>query len=158
MATSFSKIYENVLPKFKDYNLAKMTDEEIEECLHDYLLSAVSKFHVCRTDLTVDEEQKCFVADLKDIEVEIISNFLVIDYIDSNNIRIPSIMKAHLSSSDFNTYSNANLLDKLMAMRNKYIYENEALLSRYAWLELGESKDESESSLSKLKKAVGKNK
>ena len=36
-------------------------------------------------------------------------------------------------ASNFNSYSPANMLDKLMNMRNKYLSENETLLARYAW-------------------------
>ena len=35
---------------------------------------------------------------------------------------------------DFNAFSSANLLAKLLEMRNTYMEENETLLSRYAWL------------------------
>ena len=59
---------------------------------------------------------------------------MLIEFVDSNYIRVPSILKATLSSSDFNAFSSANLLAKLLEMRNTYMEENETLLSRYAWL------------------------
>lgn len=135
--TLFSTIYANVLPKFKSYEIPQMEVDEIEEHLHDYLSPAASRFHVCRQNLTdVDEENKCFNADLTNIEIEILSNFLVIEYIDSNYIRVPSILKSTLSSTDFHSYSNANLLEKLMAMHDTFLNENEGLLSKYSWLGL----------------------
>lgn len=135
MSTPYEKIYENLLPKFRDYDIPYMTVEEVKETLHDYLIPAISRFHVCRKDLTDrDDLIETFNVELSDMEIEILSNFLLLEYIDSNYVRVPIVLKSHLSSKDFNTYSNANLLDKLMAMHTKFLSENEALLSRYAWL------------------------
>ena len=64
----------------------------------------------------------------------ILSNYLLLEYIDSTYIRTPTLLKVNLSSSDFNAFSPANMLDKLMAMHKTYLSENETLLSRYAWM------------------------
>ena len=134
MATSYEKIYENLLPKFRSYEIPIMTEEEVKEYLHDYLVPAISKFHVCRQDLTDrDDELECFNVDLSDIEIEILSNYTLLEYLDSNYIRTPTLLKVNLSSSDCNTYSPANMLDKLLDMQKRYLAENETLLSRYAW-------------------------
>ena len=135
MATPYEKIYANLLPKFKDYEIPLMTEEEVKLLLNDFIAPAVSKFHVCEKDLTdVDEENECFNEDLSGTEIEILSNFALLEYLDSNYIRTPTILKATLSSSDFNAFSNANLLNKLLEMKNVYRKENETLLSRYAWI------------------------
>ena len=103
--------------------------------LKDYLVPAITRFYVCTKDLSDrDDEVKCFNEELTDDEVEILSNYMLIEFVDSNYIRVPSILKATLSSSDFNAFSSANLLAKLLEMRNTYMEENETLLSRYAWL------------------------
>ena len=69
-----------------------------------------------------------------DTEIEIISNYMLLEFLSSKYIRTPSLLKVSLSSSDFNSYSPANMLDKLLDMKTKYISENETLLSRYAWI------------------------
>ena len=133
--TPYSKLYSNLLPKFKDFNIPLMEINEIEEMLKDYLIPAITRFYVCAKDLSNrDDEIKCFNEELTDDEVEILSNYMLIEFVDSNYIRVPSILKATLSSSDFNAFSSANLLAKLLEMRNTYMEENETLLSRYAWL------------------------
>ena len=76
---------------------------------------------------------------MSDIEIEILSNYLLVEYIDSEYIRTPSLLKVQLPSSDFKVFSPANFLDKLVAMRSKYMSENETLLSRYAWMGAKES-------------------
>lgn len=140
MPTSYEAVYEGSLSKFRSYEIAEMSEEEVKEQLHDYLDAAISKFHVCRKDLSDrDDILERFNCDLNLVEIEILANFCLIEYIDSNYVRIGSVMKMNLTSTDFKACSQANLLEKLMAMRSKYLSENEGLLSRYAWMGLKES-------------------
>ena len=140
MATSYEMIYENLLPKFRSYEIPLMSTEEVKDLLHDFLIPATSRFHVCRKDLkNRDDILQRFNVDLSDIEIEILSNYLLIEYMDSEYIRTPSLLKVQLPSSDFKVFSPANFLDKLMAMHKTYVTENETLLSRYAWMGAKES-------------------
>ena len=135
MPTSYEKIYENLLPKFRSYEIPLMSTEDVKDFLHDFLIPAISRFHVCRKDLNDrDDILQRFNVDLSDIEIEILSNYLLIEYIDSEYIRVPTVLKVSLPSSDFKAFSPANFLDKLMAMHKTYVTENETLLSRYAWM------------------------
>lgn len=140
MYTSYEKLYDNLLPKFCSYEIPLMTAEEVKDYLHDFLIPAISRFHVCRKDLEDrDDILQRFNVELSDIEIEILSNYLLIEYIDSEYIRTPSLLKVQLPSSDFKVFSPANFLDKLMAMHKTYVTENETLLSRYAWMGARES-------------------
>lgn len=140
MATSYEKIYENLLPKFRSYEIPLMSTEEVKDFLHDYLIPATSRFHVCRKDLTNrDDILQRFNVDLSDIEIEILSNYLLLELLDSEYIRVPSLLKMSLPSSDFKAFSKANLIEKLMNMHKTYVSENETLLSRYAWMGARES-------------------
>ena len=134
MPTSYEKLYENLLPKFRSYEIPLMSTEEVKDYLHDFLIPAISRFHVCRKDLNDrDDILQRFNADLSDIEVEILSNYLLIEYIDSEYVITPTLLKVQLPSTDFKSYSSANMLEKLMNMRKTYLSENETLLARYAW-------------------------
>lgn len=140
MPTSYEKLYENLLPKFRSYEIPLMSTEEVKDYLHDFLMPAISRFHVCRKDLNDrDDILQRFNVELSDIEVEILSNYLLIEYIDSEYIRTPTLLKVQLPSSDFRAFSSANFLDKLVVMRTTYTKENETLLSRYAWMGVKES-------------------
>lgn len=135
MSTPYEKIYANLLPKFKSYKIPLMTEEDVKEYLHDYIIPAIAEFHICKKDLTDrDEESECFNCDLSDDEIEILSNFALLEYIDSNYIRVPSLLEVNLTSSDFHAFSPANMLNSLMAMQKTYLEKNETLLSRYAWM------------------------
>lgn len=135
MSTPYERIYENVLSKFKSYEIPLMTEDEVKEYLHDFFIPAISRFHVCRKNLNDrDDILECFNSDLSDIEIEILSNYMLLEYIDSTYVRTPLLLKVNLSSSDFNSYSPANMLSKLTEMQKRYLSENETLLSRYAWM------------------------
>lgn len=135
MPTSYEKLYENLLPKFRSYEIPLMSTEEVKDYLHDFLIPAISRFHVCRKNLNDrDDIIQRFNVDLSDIEIEILSNYLLIEYIDSEYIRTPTLLKVQLPSKDFKAFSPANFLDKLIAMHSTYVKENETLLSRYAWM------------------------
>lgn len=135
MPTSYEKLYENLLPKFRSYEIPLMSTEEVKDYLHDFLIPAISRFHVCRKDLNNrDDILQRFNVELSDTEIEILSNYLLIEYIDSEYVRTPTLLKVQLPSSDFKAFSPANFLDKLMAMHTTYVKENETLLSRYAWM------------------------
>lgn len=140
MPTSYEKLYENLLPKFRSYKIPLMSTEEVKDFLHDFIIPAISRFHVCRKDLNDrDDILQRFNVKLSDIEIEILSNYLLIEYIDSEYIRTPTLLEVQLPSNDFKAFSGANFLDKLVAMRTTYTKENEALLSRYAWMGAKES-------------------
>lgn len=142
MATPYNKIYANVLNKFHSYEIPIMTDDEIEEYLYDFLISAIPKFYICRVDLNdKDDELKEFNNDLSDLEIEILSNYLLLDYLDSTYIRTSTLLKVSLSSNDFHAYSPANMLDKLLSIHSSLLSENEGLLSRYAWLGMKKDKN-----------------
>lgn len=140
MYTPYETLYDRVLIKFRDWDIPQMSEEEVKEYLHDYLVPATAKFHVCRKDLhDRDDIVERFNCELSEVEMDIISNYMLIEYIDSTYIRTPSLLKASMGSSDFKTYSSANMLDKLIAMRKAYIAENESLVMRYAWLGVKDS-------------------
>lgn len=140
MATPYEKIYESLLPKFRSYEIPFMSVDEVKEYLHDFLIPAIAKFHVCRKDLKDrDDILERFNVDLSDNEIEILSNYLLLEYLDSEYVRTPTLLKLALPSTDFKAFSPANMLEKLMNMHKTYLSENETLVSRYAWLGARES-------------------
>ena len=110
-----------------------MSEEQIYNVLSDFLRPAIAAFRGCRQDLSQRNKTR-FQCKLTDIEIEILSNYMVIAYLDSNYIRVPLMLKQTLSSKDFNAFSPANHLGKVMEVREKYRKDNETLLSRYRWI------------------------
>lgn len=140
MSTSYEQIYSSFLSKIQSYDILEMEEDDLKLYLQDYLSIATSNFHVCRQDLSDrDDEQEQFNIELTPVEIEILSNYMVLAYVDSTYVRTPTLLKMTLSSTDFNAFSSANQLTKLTEMQVRFRGENEALVSRYAWLGAEES-------------------
>lgn len=133
MSTPYKVLYDNVLSKIRDYDLNDLEENEIYEILSDYLLPAIVSFRVCKKDLS-DRDSVGFNATLNDTEIEILSNYMVLEYIRGNYIRVPNMMKMQLSSKDFNAFSPANQLDKIQSSADKLLFDTETLVTRYTWL------------------------
>ena len=133
MGTPFTVLYDSVLSKIRDYDFFNMKQDEIYEVLSDYLRPAIAAFRSCKQDISQRTETG-FECTLTDTEVEILANYMTIAYLDSNYIRVPLALKQTLSSKDFNAFSPANHLDKMVEMREKYRKDNETLLVRYSYI------------------------
>lgn len=133
MGTPFTALYDGVLSKIRDYDFFNMKQDEIYEVLSDYLRPAIAAFRSCKQDISqrTDEGFECT---LTDTEIEILTNYMTIAYLDSNYIRVPLALKQTLSSKDFNAFSPANHLEKMIEMREKYRKDNETLLVRYSYI------------------------
>jgi len=141
MGTKYSVLYLSVLSKLKDYDLAKESENNIYEILSDYLRPAIVAFHNCKTDLTIRDTDLInggFNEELSDEEVEILSNFMTINYIDANYLKVPNLLKANLSSVDYRAFSPANQIDKLNDLHKICISDNETLMARYSLIKLQE--------------------
>ena len=133
MGTPFTDLYDSVLSKIRDYDFFNMEQEQVYEILSDYLRPAIAAFRGCKQDISQRTETG-FDCTLTDTEVEILANYMTIAYLDSNYIRVPLALKQTLSSKDFNAFSPANHLDKMVEMREKYRKDNETLLVRYSYI------------------------
>ena len=125
MGTPYTELYESVLSKIKNYDFIHLEEDEVYEILSDYLRPAIAAFRGCRQDLSQRNKVK-FKCKLNDTEIEILSNYMVIEYLDSNYIRA--------ALPDFNAFSPANHLSKAIEVREMYRKNNETLLSRYRWI------------------------
>lgn len=132
MATPYTILYDSVLDKIRDYVFINLEQDDVYSVLQEYIRPAIVKFEECRSDLS-DRDSEEFNIDLTDVEIEILSNFMVVEYLDANYIRIPTMLKSTLTSKDFATYSPANHLDKVQAVRSLYLKENEQLMRNYSY-------------------------
>lgn len=132
--TPYSVLYDAVIAQIKDYVFAEMSDSEVYEILSAYIRPAVVRFQSSKSDLgDRDAVNECFHADLSDAEIEILARFMVVEYLDANYIRVPSLLKSVLTSKDFQLYSPANQLDKMLALRDRYVEENRQLMRDYSY-------------------------
>lgn len=82
MATTYETIYNRALNKITDFELANLPSCDLEEMLHDWLISAIAKFRQCKNDLKDrDEELRRFNIDLEDEEIEILAIMMVREHL-----------------------------------------------------------------------------
>jgi hypothetical protein len=117
LSTQYSLIYDRFLSKITDYDLANLTDQELESTLLKYLRNAVANFKYCTKDLKDrDDALQMFNIDLNEIEQEIIAKLMVIEWVNPY-INTQENIRQVLGSNDYKIYSPANLLDKLLSLR-----------------------------------------
>ena len=115
MATPFQDIYDKFLSLIDDYELAIISDEELDYLLSNYLDRAVSlDFKQCTKDLAnYDKELKQFNEDLTSEEQWIIAYGMVLSWIEPK-IKRERLMRDAISDRDYQESSHANQLKELL--------------------------------------------
>ena len=133
MATPYETIYNRVLSKIEDPTLAMLPEEDLENMLHGYLMSAIAKHRKCEHDLSDrDEELKQFNSDLSDLEQEIISLLMCREWISSQLLSVTNTLQV-FSGKETNYYSQAAHLKELQALDEKYRLEAQQLSRDYTY-------------------------
>ena len=105
-----------VINKIQDFKLAELPAYDLTELCHDWLVSAISKFRKCKSDLSDrDDELAQFNVDLEDSEIEILSIMMVREWLrpQLNSVLLTSQFYGDKESS---FYSQANHIAELRAM------------------------------------------
>lgn len=116
--TSFENIYERFSQKITDFKLLELTDQEIREMMKQWLLSSISKFRRCKSDLSNrDDELEEFNVDLLDIEQEILAELMVGEWLEP---QVNSVLytSQFFGGKEEKFFAQSNQLDKLMALKN----------------------------------------
>lgn len=84
MATSFDSVIDMALIIMRDYKLDSLYEEsedDFKQVMDGYMIKAVPKFKVStHKDLTYDLENREFLEDLDMLEIDILSDWTVIDW------------------------------------------------------------------------------
>lgn len=131
MSTSYDLIFDRFLSKVTDYELAELISSDLELYLIKYLKGAIVDFKYCNVDLSDREDSsKVFNADLSETEQEILSKFMLLHWISPNILRLENIRQS-VGNRDFQLYSGANFLDKLVSLKNGLKVEAESEMIYY---------------------------
>ena len=76
MNTTFKDLYPFFLSKLVDYQYGDLTDDEFDEIMSQYIVSARVRFRQLK-DCVVDTTNKQFNRELTDLEKEILSMWLI---------------------------------------------------------------------------------
>ena len=133
MSTPFKTLFDGVISKLRSTGLPGITEEQLDFMMTDFIRPACVKFTVCRQDLSNRNDlTQQFNITLTDEEIEILVLLMLIEYLSVNYINVPSLLKQSLTSKDFQTFSNANHLDKLMELREMYRRDARQMMSIYS--------------------------
>lgn len=114
--TSYETIYERALAKLEDPTLLQLPEEDLEDMLHDYMISAIAKHRKCEHDLSDrDDELKQFNSNLTDLEIEILAILMLREWISVRLHSVTNVLQV-FSGKETKWFSQAQHIAELRAM------------------------------------------
>lgn len=105
-----------------------MDDNIATSIVLNYIPKACTMFESCSQDLSDrDDELQQFNFSLDKNNFEILLNFMLITYLDTEFICVPQILRSRISTSDFHSLNVHNQLSKVLELRNSLKSENDQL-------------------------------
>lgn len=131
--TPYKAVFDSVYSKMQDQDLKDLLEEEADKIIKEYLEPAITNFECCDQDLNDrDDINNCFNFELSVVNKEILSTFMVYQYIRANYELVTEMLRAHLSNTDFHKYDNANVLLRVTEVQNALFKENKQLMINYS--------------------------
>lgn len=131
--TSYSEIYDRAARKITDFNLADMSDVDLEDTFHGYLISSISQFRKCKNDLSDrDDELRQFNIDLLDVEKEILAIMMVRQWLQPqlNSVLLTAQV---FSDKEQKYYSQSQHISELRALDESLKFEAQKLSRDYTY-------------------------
>jgi hypothetical protein len=118
LATPFQNVYDKFLESISDTLFAKLSQDDLEEMLFNYLDRSVSlEFKKCKKDLTkIDKILQQFEEDLTSEEEWIIALGMVLSYL-SIKIKHENLLRTSVGDRDFKESSNYLTLNTLLKLQ-----------------------------------------
>ena len=131
--TSYSEIYQRAARRITDFDLAQLSDDDLEEMFFSYLTDAIPHFRKCQSDLSDrDDELRQFNTDLLDIEKEILAILMTRRWLQP---QLNSVLLTAQVFSDKETkyYSQSAHLAELRALDESLRLEAQKLSRDYTY-------------------------
>ena len=133
MATSYEEIYNLASNKITDPEIALLSQEDIEELFHGYLISATTKFRKCKNDLSNrDDELRQFNVDLLDVEKEILAILVAREWLQPQ-LYSALLTKQVFSDKEQKYYSQSSHISELRALDETLKIEAQKLSRDYTY-------------------------
>lgn len=132
--TSYDVIFRRFLNRITDYDLPLLPEEDLDEMMCGWLISAIANFTRCKSDLSNrDDDAQTFNADLTNYEIEVLSLYMVCAWLDQ---KINSVLLTNqfIGGKESNYYSQANQLSQLKALRDATFTEARKLPRDYSYV------------------------
>ena len=128
MNTRYKDLCNIFFNKIKDYSLASLDEETAYEIATNYIASACLRFESCTQDLeNRDDLLQEFEMQITPNNLEILTNYMVVEWIDREFVHTTSALKSRLSSSDFKSLNLQQQLTKALEVRSTLLSENDRL-------------------------------
>ena len=132
--TLYSTLYERALSKIEDPTLLQLPEEDLENILYGYLMSAVAKHRKCEHDLSDrDEELKQFNSSLSDLEQEILAILMVREWISVQLHSVTLTMQV-FGGKEEKYYSQASHIAELRELDERLKLEAQHLSRDYTYM------------------------
>lgn len=138
MATSFDIIEDTALMVVDDYKLTNLYNSSLENFkgwCDGFLIKAIPNFYKCKQSLEYDAVNRQFVSDLDNLEISILADFWVIEWMrretqDSTKINVllqtSGSFKTHATAPNLNAKNNYmnELREKVHQKIDAYLLQN----------------------------------
>lgn len=125
--TTFKEIADIFFNKIKDYSFLSLPEETAYEVAIGYIKPAILKFQSCTQSLEIDDILQEFSEKLTDNNIQMLVNYMCIEYLDSNYILTSQALKSRLSTADFHATGQKDMLAKALEVRSTLKSENDQL-------------------------------
>lgn len=133
--TTYKELADACFDKIKDIDLASMNENIAYEIVEKYISSACTQFQSCTQDLNDrNDEIGEFNFSLTTDNFNMLVNYMVIEWLDSNYLFTTNTLKSRLSSSDFHSLNSYNMLGKITELRDMLKNENDQLARNKSYL------------------------
>lgn len=138
MGTSYLKIFNIFLSKIIDFDLPKMSDDQLMSYCFGLFISAMTKIKSFDHDLSLkDDVIYRFDEELTDIECEVIASQMVVEWVERKTNTVQNI-HMFVGTKDESMASQANHIRALIELRDKHRATISALIRDHkyrAWIE-----------------------
>lgn len=125
--TTFKEVADIFFNKIKDYSFLSLPEETAYEVAIGYIKPAILKFQSCTQSLEIDDILQEFSEKLTDNNIQMLVNYMCIEYLDSNYILTSQALKSRLSTADFHATGQKDMLAKALEVRDVLKSENDQL-------------------------------
>ncbi len=132
--TAYTIVIDKFVGMIREFHFTALTEEERDTLVISLMNTACAKFSDdCRQDLSKrNEEGTAFEADLTDEEIDIICNYMMCEWMKPY-LYSSELLRERLSTKDFNTYSPANLIDKMNVLYKDTVKKARLLAINYSY-------------------------
>ena len=135
MGTKFKEIYDRAIFKFTDYTFLDTISDFKEAVLQKYLLSSIVDFQHACTEVDLTKYDLCkeeFEEELSDEVKEILSLGIAFHWLSAQALT-RELLKNRIYSSDYTSFSPANLLKEVQTLRDTVEAEYTGKIKTYSY-------------------------